>query len=162
MLAEVVRGTASATHRNLADSHLAECAACVTASDHLKVVNHRLRAGHLLALAPAITASKPVRVGILARLIAWLFGSAPVITASVTLVLVAAVAPEAPRRVDASAPPTVPAAVVPAALVGTSSNLDDPASRRPPTGSVPATSSPIAGATPDPEVVPGPGRWASR
>jgi hypothetical protein len=162
VLAEVVRGTASATQRHLADGHLADCSACVSASDHLKVVNHRLRTGHLLALAPAITASKPVRLGLLARFFAWLFGSAPVITASVTLVFVAAIAPEARPHVDASASAPPPAVVAPAATVATapSNPADDPASRPPvaPTASAPARSStPTAGAASDPEVVPGPG-----
>ncbi len=162
VLAEVVRGTASPTQRTLADSHLAECAACVSASDHLKVVNHRLRTGHVLALAPAITAAKPVRLGLLARLFAWLFGSAPMITASVTLVFVAAIAPEASRHADASVPTPSSSVVVPAETPGTTpSNLaDDPASRRPvaPTASAPpASSTPAAGAASDPAVVPGPG-----
>ena len=158
VLAEVVRGTASATQRDLADSHLAECPACVSASDHLKVVNHRLRTGHVLAVAPAITAAKPV--GFLARLVAWLFGSVPMITASMTLVFVAAIAPEAPRRAGPSAPRSVPASVVPAEPVGTSPSnfVDDPASRRPvaPTGQAPATSTAAAGAATDPVVVLGP------
>jgi RNA polymerase sigma factor (sigma-70 family) len=159
VLAEVVRGTASATQRHLADDHLASCSTCVSASDHLRVVNHRLRAGHVLALAPAITASKPVRVGVLARFFGWLFGSTPVITASAALVLVAAVAPEAPRRADASS--VAPAsAVVPDETGGAPAtpDLDDPEAprTRPPTAST-ARSTPTAGAVADPEVVPGPG-----
>jgi RNA polymerase sigma factor (sigma-70 family) len=160
LLAEVVRGTASATQRTFADSHLASCPSCVAASDHLRVVNHRLRTGHVLALAPVVTASKPVRLGVLARLFAWLFGSAPVITASVTLVLVAAIAPEAARHVDASAPAPTPVVVVRDEHPATppSHDLDDPANSRPtaPTVSTaPAASTPTAGAVAGPEVVPG-------
>ncbi len=79
-----------------------------------------------------------------------------------TLVFVAAIAPEARPHVDASASAPPPAVVVPAATVGTtpSNPADDPASRPPvaPTASAPARSStPTAGAASDPEVVPGPG-----
>jgi hypothetical protein len=154
VLAEVVRGTASATQRHLADDHLASCTTCVSASDHLRVVNHRLRAGHLLALAPALTASKPVRLGVLARLFGWLFGSAPVITASAALVLVAVVAPERPTPAAASAPTMV--VVTPDVTV----DLPSPAAGTvEPNGAstdAPPASRPAAGAVTDPVVVPGP------
>ncbi len=92
VLAEVVRGTASARTRRLVDEHSSSCADCADASDHLEVVNHRLRAGHVLALLPALGMARPARVGLLARLLVWIAGAAPVITASTALVLVAAVA----------------------------------------------------------------------
>jgi len=116
VLAEVVRGTASARQRRLAGEHSAACPSCADATHQLQVVNGRLRSGHVLALLPAVAASRPARVGLLARLFGWLTGSIPVITASSALVLVAVVAPETPRIADAAAAPVV--TVAPEAMVG--------------------------------------------
>lgn len=111
-LAEVVRGTASARRQRSVTEHLAECAACTDAHEHLRLVNERLRGLTLLALATTVAVPKRWAAGVAIRTGAWLLGSATPLTAAATIVVLATVAP---LSAPAASPPSIEPEVVDAA-----------------------------------------------
>jgi hypothetical protein len=105
-LAGVVRGAASRRRRRGIEEHLASCAPCRRAYDHLGSLNHHLRALPVvpaLAVSGASVVSTPMTASITAQLASWWSGATPIAATSFAA-LGAAIVPAAPLT-DRAEPP---------------------------------------------------------